>query len=109
MISDYERANEEIVPAARLLLIKELKKRYNMKEKDIADRLGIAQAAVSKYLNNKCSEKITRIASKIDAKYLDMYIAKVHEGGTIAADMYICSVCKALNDFGCKFANTPSA
>ena len=62
---DYEKADKEIIPAARLFIATVLKKRYNMTEQDIADRLGVAQAAVSKYLNGKSSARIAEIKETI--------------------------------------------
>ncbi|MDE1822920.1 MAG: hypothetical protein KGI00_05405 [Candidatus Micrarchaeota archaeon] len=105
MASGYERATKEIIPAVRMLIAKELKEKYGMREVEIAERLSVAQAAVSKYLAGKYSERVKAITSKIDMKCVDKYISKIAEGKEGYANMCICTVCKHLNEFGCRFSS----
>lgn len=105
MASGYEIAAKEVIPAVRTLIARELKERYGMKEVDIAQRLSVAQAAVSKYLAGKYSARVREITRRIDMKYVDAYIGKIAEGKTEYANMCICTVCKHLNDFGCTFSS----
>ena len=42
-----------ILPAVRVNIAKQLDKKYGLSQKEIAQRLGVAQVAVSKYLNGR--------------------------------------------------------
>ena len=53
------------IPAVRYALSFILKEKYNIRQQEIANKLGITQAAVNKYLNKKCSEEIVRLGGKI--------------------------------------------
>ncbi len=75
-----------------------------MKEQEIAKYLDVAQAAVSKYLNDNYSEKIKEIEAKIDRKKIDAYIAKIAQGRKEFANICICTVCHDQNLFDCKFS-----
>ena len=102
---DYEKADKEIVPAARLFIASELKRRYNMKEQEIADLLGVAQAAVSKYLNDRYSEKVAGLKEQImkDERF-NYYIEKIHERKEHYVELCICTICRTLTKFNCKFS-----
>lgn len=50
MIIPCEIAAKSVVPSIRAMIAKELSHSYNMKQEDIAERLGITQSAVSQYL-----------------------------------------------------------
>lgn len=54
-----------ILPAVRIRMAEEMRSRYNLKEKEIADILGINQVAISKYLNGKYSAQIKEISHAI--------------------------------------------
>lgn len=105
MDNGYERATKEIIPAIRTLIARELKERYGMKETEIAQRLSVAQAAVSKYLHGRYSNRIKMTLDSIDRSYIDKYIGKIAEGKEAYTNMCICSVCNAMNKFGCKFSS----
>ena len=102
---DYEKADKEVIPAARLFIATALKKRYNMTEQEIADRLGVAQAAVSKYLNGKSSVKIAEIKDRVmkDERF-NYYIEKIHESKGHYVELCICTICKTLMQANCRFS-----
>ncbi len=52
---------KDILPAVRAAIAERLSKEYNYRQIDIAKKLGVAQVAVSKYLNNKYSKHVARI------------------------------------------------
>ncbi len=104
MINGYARATNEIIPAVRAIIAKELKQRYHMKEQDIARYLDVAQAAVSKYLNCEYSKKIKELEAKIDKSTIEAYLSKLVQGKKEYANMYVCAVCKKENYFDCKFS-----
>jgi predicted transcriptional regulator len=104
MISGYEKAYKEVIPAARAALILELKKKYNMKEELISKYLGITQAAISKYLNGKYSTKIKEIAATIDRATIEAYADKIATGNADAVNAYMCRICNTMNNFNCRFS-----
>jgi hypothetical protein len=59
----------KIMPALRASVVRELHKKYRMKQSEIAKKLGITQASVSQYLSstraggNKMVEKFPKIRS----------------------------------------------
>jgi predicted transcriptional regulator len=79
-----------------------------MTESHIAEILGVAQAAVSKYLNNKHSRSVGAVYKKIDTSKIDAYIDKIAKGDKLKLRLCICSICCTLNDFDCKFSTTNS-
>jgi predicted transcriptional regulator len=108
MVNGYERASKEIVPAIRLAIAKELKERYGMTESNIAQILGVAQAAVSKYLNKKCSFSVGDVYKRIDTAKIDAYIERISKGDKLKLKQCICSICCTLNDFDCEFSKPSS-
>ncbi len=103
--ADYEKADKEVIPAARLFIATALKKRYNMTEQEIAERLGVAQAAVSKYLNGKSSKKISEIKERImNDERFNYYIEKIHERKENYVELCICTICRSITVAECKFS-----
>lgn len=107
-MDSYEKAAKEIVPAARAMIARQLSEKYNMTECRIAAILGIAQAAVSKYLNSKQSEVTKALSARISDSYITDYIEKIAAGDTKSLNMCICSICCSINDFGCSFSSFKS-
>ncbi len=106
MESNYEIATKKIIPIVRGMLILELKNKYNKTEEEIAKKLGITQAAISKRLKTLNSESIkdNEYYNKIDIKMFEEYSRLISEGSE-TAEKCICAVCTSLNDFGCKFSS----
>ena len=55
-----------ILPAVRINIAKQLDSKYDMRQIEIARRLGVAQVAVSKYLSGKYSEPLKRTVDRIE-------------------------------------------
>ncbi len=104
MINGYERASEEVIPAVRVAIARALKEEYGMSESRIAEILGVAQAAVSKYLNNKCSASVERLCGRIGDSDLSPYMAAIAKGDKAKLRECVCSLCGTLNKFDCKFS-----
>lgn len=104
MINGYSRATKLIIPAARSLIAKELNHRYKMTEQEIAVRLGVAQAAVSKYLSGRYSDKIKAIEGRINKEWVAGKISMLAKGDKSYANSAICTICNKENAFGCKFS-----
>lgn len=81
MMMPCESIVKLFLPAIRAGVTKELYKKYNFNQVDIATKLGITQAAVSKYIsgkyskqiktlegNREISERIKKIASLVASK-----------------------------------------
>ncbi len=105
-MTSYIAAYDYIVPAARASIAKALVKKHKMSEKDAAKMLGVTQAAISKYVSSKYSQKIKEIESKIDSAAIDSYVAKVVKGDVEQVGNCICHVCQTVNPFDCKIKNT---
>ena len=64
----YEDAVKVTIPAVRIAVAIALSKEHGMSETVIANRLGVAQAAVSKYLSGRYSARIGRLVRLIIEK-----------------------------------------
>jgi predicted transcriptional regulator len=112
MPSKYETASDETVPIVRLLIAKELIKKYKLKETEVASYLGVAQAAVSKYMTGKYSERLKERIKVIEGKMqghrelIDSYIRKISEGKKEYAGICICTICGFANGFFCAFSSS---
>lgn len=104
MINGYSRASKFVVPAVRSVIAQELKSRYSLTEEEIARHLGVAQAAVSKYLKGKYSDHIKKMEALIDRSSISAYINEISKGKSEYVSMIICNVCAKENGFGCRFS-----
>lgn len=75
-----------------------------MSECRIAEILGVAQAAVSKYVNGKCSASVENLCRQIGSSDLSPYLADIAKGDKVKLKECVCSVCGTLNKFDCKFS-----
>jgi len=64
------------IPAARAAVAKALNKKYEMSQQQIARSLGVAQAAISKYLSGRYSSKIKMVERVIESRRYEAQIAK---------------------------------
>ena len=55
-----------ILPAVRINIAKQLDSKYDLRQKEIAGKLGVAQVAISKYLNGNYSESLKKAVKKIE-------------------------------------------
>ncbi len=101
-MASYIAAYDYVVPAARASIAKALVKKYKMSEKDAARMLGVTQAAISKYVSSKYSQKIKEIENTIDPAAIESYVAKVVKGDGEQVGNCICHVCQTVNPFDCK-------
>ncbi|MHB1830491.1 MAG: helix-turn-helix domain-containing protein [Candidatus Micrarchaeaceae archaeon] len=54
-----------VLPAIRINMAEQFSSKYNLNQKEIAHKLGIAQVAVSKYLNGKYSESLKKAKESV--------------------------------------------
>ena len=93
MPTNYEIAYGKIIPAFRRAVAREMSMHYHLKQADIAKRLGITQAAVSKYL----SSGKTATNSKEVVKFIEASIKGDHDATRGA----LCRACQAEREFDC--------
>ncbi|MDE1762117.1 MAG: hypothetical protein KGH59_01220 [Candidatus Micrarchaeota archaeon] len=108
MTSVYETAANEVVPAIRSYIAKELTEKHNLSEERVAALLGVAQAAVSKYINEKYSDRVKEMEAKLNKELIDKYVAKIAEGQKAYVNACICRLCHSVNKFDCAFSSADS-
>ncbi len=84
MVSECDSIIRTAIPAVRVAVARLLKRKYKMGQQEIADRLGITQASVNKYINGDYSERIAMVAARIKEMGLDNRIAKLAASGSHA-------------------------
>ncbi len=110
MASKYEITADGYVPAARSLIAHALIEKYHMSEVEVAKRIGVAQAAISKYMTGKYSEKLKEtmkeLGERIDAnrELVDDYVKDVASGKDEDANACVCALCSMANGFSCSFS-----
>ena len=77
---DCDRAMRIVVPAMRVAVAKKLSER-GMSQVEIAKRLGVAQAAISKYLNSDYSKRIAALERLIARHKLERRIVELALSG----------------------------
>jgi len=95
MTKKYEIAYGMIIPEFKRAVAKEMYSRYNMTQVEIAKRLGVTQAAVSKYLSSrKATVKSEEVTNFIEASI---------KGDRNAMKDSLCRACQTESKFGCAF------
>ncbi|QLJ53172.1 MAG: hypothetical protein Sv326_0997 [Candidatus Fermentimicrarchaeum limneticum] len=91
------------LPAIRCGIAEELMKEYGWTQVEVSDKLGITQAAVSKYMGGKLDDKAKEFANSAEIKKAAKAIARnIAEGkiGTPKSINEMCSVCVSLRKGG---------
>lgn len=90
------------IPAIRAKIAKILANEYNLKQTKIALKLGVTQAAVSKYLSGKYSEEIKRLEKEKVIKKISFELAsKLAKDKNISYGEF-CRYCKAIGRVKCE-------
>ncbi len=100
MKSVYEMAYIQILPAIRKEIANRLRA-YGMKETEIAKRLNITQAAVSKYLKEK-QEVNEKLAEKL--REHKAAIEEYVEGLLGNKSPALCALCQKIGGFSCQLS-----
>jgi len=91
---------KQIIPAVRARTTKQLYTKYNFNQQEIAARLGITQAAISKYLSGKYTQEIKqlekdKIVGKISDEIVRAIVRKTFDKSSF--EKTVCKFCgKAL-------------
>lgn len=89
----HDRIVKELLPAVKLKVSKEMAKNHNLTQAEIARRVGITQAAISKYLNGKYSKKLLYMESKINNMEIMHLTDEIMKGDKIKAQERVCGIC----------------
>jgi predicted transcriptional regulator len=73
---ECEKAMRFTIPAVRVAVSRALSKEHGMSETLIANRLGIAQAAVSKYISGNYSKRVARIVGAVVSQKAHLPVVK---------------------------------
>ena len=95
MPTNYEIAYGRVIPEFRRAVAREMSSHYHMTQTEIAGRLGITQAAVSKYLSSRKAAK----SSNEVVKFIEASIKGNHDASRGA----LCRACQAERKFDCAF------
>jgi predicted transcriptional regulator len=105
MFIPCEAMIKQLLPAIRAGVTKELAKKYNFNQIEIASKLGVTQAAVSKYLSGDYAQGIKNIESKKTIKENSKKIAYLIAKGKSDKKQIVeavCDSCKEVLESGCK-------
>ena len=95
MKTNYEIAYGRIIPNFRRAVAQEMSLHYHLTQNEIAKRLGITQAAVSKYLSSGKSAK--------GSKEVTRFIEATMKGDSKARRGALCRACQTSRRFDCAF------
>lgn len=95
MQSNYEIAYGRIIPAFRRAVAREMYTHYHLKQADIAKRLGITQAAVSKYISSPVKAGSDKFVTDFVKASIDGHVHKARES--------MCKACQSARKFDCAF------
>ena len=87
---------KQIIPAVRVKVTKQLYSKYHFNQEYIAEKLGITQAAVSKYLSGKYTQEIKKlerdkIVKKISGDVIRAIIKKTFNRSSF--ERTVCKYC----------------
>lgn len=96
---------KQLLPAIRAGVTKELTKKYNFNQIEIASKLGVTQAAVSNYLSGNYAQGIKNIENKKpvkeNSKRIAYLIAKEKSNKKRIVEA-VCLSCKEVLESECK-------
>jgi len=96
---------KQLLPAIRVSVTKELTKKYNFNQIEIASKLGVTQAAVSKYLSGDYAQSIKEVENKKSVRQNSKKIAYLIANGKSNKKQIveaICLSCKEVLESECK-------
>jgi len=101
LIIPCEVASKSVIPALRAMVARELIDQYGMKQEQVALRLGITQAAVSKYQHQVRGEAIElERASEVKAISRDIASMLSENPNPLAVSQKLCQACTDIRALG---------
>lgn len=101
MHTEYEMMVKEFLPALRAKAARVLSEKYQVNQMKIASMLDTTQAAVSKYLSGKYSDKVKEFEATIDEKEVDEFVKSVMKESRYDAQKHVCKMCARNLSFKC--------
>lgn len=101
MIIPCEIASKSVIPALRAMVARELIDQYGLKQEQVAVRLGVTQAAVSKYRHQVRGEAV-ELESAPEVKTISKDIASMLSKNPepIAVSQKLCQACTDIRALG---------
>lgn len=101
MIIPCEVASKSVIPALRAMVARELIEEHGMKQEQVAARLGVTQAAVSKYQHQVRGEAIElERASEVQAISHDIASMLSKNPNPLAVSQKLCQACTDIRALG---------
>mgnify|MGYP001600035139 CR=1 FL=1 len=106
MLTPCETIIKRFLPAIRSSVTKELFNKYNFTQEEIAKRLGVTQASISKYLSGKYTKSIKDLEKKQKIKEisekLSLFIAS-NKANKVKLVSHICNSCVEFHGITCEY------
>jgi len=101
LIIPCEIASKSVIPALRAMVARELIEQYGMKQEQVATKLGVTQAAVSKYRHQVRGEAI-QLESAPEVQLMSKDIASLlsKSPSPIAVSQKLCQACTDIRALG---------
>ncbi len=106
MIAPCESVSRAFLPALKVATARALFSSFNMSQVDIASRLGVTQAQVSKYISGRFSKEIGDLVNSKEVGSMGAELAGMifESNDSNAVSKKTCSFCSSFNDTsGCYF------
>ena len=101
MIIPCEVASKSVIPALRAMVARELMEDHGMKQEVVAQRLGVTQAAVSKYRHAVRGEAINlEMATEVRKISSDIASSLVEEPNPLDVSRKFCQACTDIRALG---------
>ena len=102
MLTPCEIAVKSVLPVVRAMLAKQLRQKYNLKQKEIGNLLGITQAAVSQYMRKVRGIALDLNNDKEICKLVDKIATNLYEKklSTPESVYLLCNICEVVRRKG---------
>jgi predicted transcriptional regulator len=90
---------KQLIPAIRIKTAKQLYNKYNFNQEEIAKKLGLTQAAISKYLSGNYTQEIKNLEKdKIVVKISDEIVKEINKKtfNKSSFEKIICKFCNKM-------------
>ncbi len=106
MLTPCETIIKRFLPAIRSSITKELFNKYDFNQEEIAKRLGVTQAAVSKYLSGKYAQNIKNLEKnkkikEISKKLSSLIVADRNNKAKLVS--HVCNSCIEFHGITCEY------
>jgi len=102
MLMPCEIAVKSVIPAIRAYVATELTQKHKMKQTDAANRLGITQTAISKYIAHVRGQEIRISQNQEIRNMMNQIVLKIADGEIAGPQLILgfCEVCRAVRQNG---------